>query len=311
MPIYAQSSTLRNLLIPLVDIDQTTLAQDQILQYNATTGKFENQELTLSGAGFVLSASNLGAGNEVFKQETSGNLEFRTLVAGAGVTLTQSATGITIATSGANTSAVNIGTGTGIFTSKSGDNIQLRSLKTGTGNINLTISASGTGNEVEFVNTAEINTASNVGTGTGLFAQKSTYDLQFKSLVAGSNVTITSSSTEVTIAAGSAPNTGFTYQFTIGFDGSGNVSSVSGLPTGWSSSVSGNNITITHTAGVMVKNISYWGSDPTNGWQLRFPTSGFQATVPAGFETTRFKLNVNSTATGADPNGSAKVNVIF
>jgi hypothetical protein len=311
MPIYAQSSTLRNLLIPLVDIDQTTLAQDQILQYNATTGKFENQALTLSGAGFVLSASNLGAGYEVFKQETNGNLEFRTLVAGAGVTLTQSATGITIATSGANTSAVNIGTGTGIFTSKSGDNIQLRSLKAGTGNINLTISASGTGNEVEFVNTAEINTASNVGTGTGLFAQKSTYDLRFKSLVAGSNVTITSSSTEVTIAASSAPNTGFTYQFTIGFDGSGNVSSVSGLPTGWSSSVSGNNITITHTAGVMVKNISYWGSDPTNGWQLRFPTSGFQATVPEGFETTRFKLNVNSTATGADPNGSAKVNVIF
>jgi hypothetical protein len=311
MPIYAQSSTLRNLLIPLVDIDQTTLAQDQILQYNATTGKFENQALTLSGAGFVLSASNLGAGYEVFKQETNGNLEFRTLVAGAGITLTQSATGITVATSGANTSAVNIGTGTGIFTSKSGDNIQLRSLKAGTGNINLTISASGTGNEVEFVNTAEINTASNVGTGTGLFAQKSTYDLQFKSLVAGSNVTITSSSTEVTIATGSAPNTGFTYQFTIGFDGSGNVSSVSGLPTGWSSSVSGNNITITHTAGVMVKNISYWGSDPTNGWQLRFPTSGFQATVPEGFETTRFKLNVNSTATGADPNGSAKVNVIF
>ena len=311
MPIYAQSSTLRNLLIPLVDIDQTTLAQDQILQYNATTGKFENQALVLTGSGFVLSASNLGAGYEVFKQETSGNLEFRTLVAGAGITLTQSATGITVATSGANTSAVNIGTGTGIFTSKSGDNIQLRSLKTGTGNINLTISASGTGNEVEFVNTAEINTASNVGTGTGLFAQKSTYDLRFKSLVAGSNVTITSSSTEVTIAASSAPNTGFTYQFTIGFDGSGNVSSVSGLPTGWSSSVSGNNITITHTAGVMVKNISYWGSDPTNGWQLRFPTSGFQATVPEGFETTRFKLNVNSTATGADPNGSAKVNVIF
>jgi hypothetical protein len=39
MPIYAQSSTLRNLLIPLVDIDQTTLATNQILQYNSTTGQ--------------------------------------------------------------------------------------------------------------------------------------------------------------------------------------------------------------------------------------------------------------------------------
>lgn len=311
MPIYAQSSTLRNLLIPLVDIDQTTLASEQVLQYNASTGKFENQALTLTGAGFVTGATNLGAGYEVFKQEAAGDLEFRTLVAGAGVTLTQSATGITIATSGANTSAINIGTGTGIFTSKTGDNIQLRSLKTGTGNINLTIAASGSGNEVEFINTAEINTASNVGTGTGLFAQKNAYDLQFKSLVAGSNVSISSSSTEVTIAAGSAPNTGFTYQFTVNFDGSGNVSSVTGLPSGWSSSVTGNNITVTHTAGVMVKNISYWGSDPTNGWQLRFPTSGYQATVPSGFETTRFKINVNSTTTGADPNGSAKVNVIF
>jgi hypothetical protein len=61
----------------------------------------------------------------------------------------------------------------------------------------------------------------------------------------------------------------------------------------------------------MVKTISYWGSDSTNGWQLRFPTSGYQATVPAGFETTQFKINVNSTTAGADPNSSAKVNVIF
>lgn len=42
MPIYAQSSTLRSLIIPLVDIDQVTLADDQILRYNATSGKFEN-----------------------------------------------------------------------------------------------------------------------------------------------------------------------------------------------------------------------------------------------------------------------------
>ena len=46
MPIYAQSSTLRSLLIPLVDIDQTTVANEDVLQYNATTGKFENQSLT-------------------------------------------------------------------------------------------------------------------------------------------------------------------------------------------------------------------------------------------------------------------------
>lgn len=311
MPIYAQSSTLRNLLIPLVDIDQTTLANEQVLQYNSSTGKFENQALSLAASGFITSATSLGTGEDVYKQETSGTLQFRSILAGAGITLTTGTNEITIATSGANTSAVNIGTGTGIFTSKSSDNIQLRSLKTGTGNINLTVTASGTGNEIEFVNTAEINTASNLGAGTGLFAQKSTYDLQFKSIVAGSNVTVTNDSTTVTIASGNAPNTALSFQFTVNFDGSGNVSSVASLPSGWSSSISGNNITVTHTAGVMVKNISYWGSDTTNGWQLRYPTSGYQATITAGSETSVFKINVNATAAGADASGSAKVNVIF
>lgn len=311
MPIYAQSSTLRNLLIPLVDIDQTTLANEQVLQYNSTTGKFENQELSLTSTGFITSATSLGSGEDVFKQESSGALQFRSVLAGAGITLTTGANEITIATSGANTSAVNLGTGTGIFTTKSGDNIQLRSIKTGSGNINLAIAASGSSNEIEFVNTAEINTASNVGAGTGVFAQKSTYDLQFKSIVAGSNITVTSDSTTVTIASANAPNTALSYQFTVNFDGSGLVTTVADLPSGWSAGVVGSVITVTHTATRMVKSISYWGNDAVNGWQLRFPTSGFQATVPAGLETTTFKINVNATSAGADASGSAKVNVIF
>jgi hypothetical protein len=311
MPIYAQSSTLRNLLIPLVDVDQTTLADEQVLQYNSTTGKFENQALSLAATGFITSAVSLGTGEDVFKQQSGNALQFRSVLAGAGITLTAGANEITIATSGANTSAVNIGTGTGIFTTKSGDNIQLRSVKTGTGNINLAIAASGSSNEIEFVNTAEINTASNLGAGAGVFAQKSTYDLQFKSIVAGSNITVTSDSTTVTIASANAPNTSLSYQFTVNFDGAGLVTTVADLPSGWSSSISGGLITITHTVARMVKNISYWGNDATNGWQLRFPTSGFQATVPAGFETTTFKINVNANAAGADASGSAKVNVIF
>tara|TARA_R110000868_G_scaffold733_5_gene5341 strand:- start:2221 stop:3156 length:936 start_codon:yes stop_codon:yes gene_type:complete len=311
MPIYAQSSTLRNLLVPLVDIDQTTLAQDQVIQYNSTTGKFENQSLSLAGAGFLTGAENLGTGEEVHKQTDNYVLQFRSITAGSGITLTTGTDDITIATSGANTSATNIGTGTGIFTSKSGDNIQLRSLKTGTGNINLTVAASGTGNEIEVVNTAEINTASNVGSGTGVFAQKSTYDLQFKSLIAGSNVSLSSDSTSVTITSGSAPNTAFSYQFTINFDAGGAVSTVTDLPSGWSVVVAGSLVTVTHTAGSMIKNLSYWGSDAANGWQLRFPTSGYQATVPAGSETTVFKITVNANVAGADANGNAKVNVIF
>lgn len=48
----------------------------------------------------------------------------------------------------------------------------------------------------------EVNTASNIGAGTGVFAQKTGVVLEFKSLVAGAGVTITSDPDEVTIAAG-------------------------------------------------------------------------------------------------------------
>ena len=47
----------------------------------------------------------------------------------------------------------------------------------------------------------EVNTASNIGLGTGVFAQKSGFDLQFKSLSAGSNTTITSDSNTIVISS--------------------------------------------------------------------------------------------------------------
>lgn len=47
----------------------------------------------------------------------------------------------------------------------------------------------------------EANTASNLGAGNGVFAQKDGVDLQFKSLVAGSNVTLTPDANTITIAS--------------------------------------------------------------------------------------------------------------
>jgi len=47
----------------------------------------------------------------------------------------------------------------------------------------------------------ETNTASNVGAGDGLFKQKAGVDLEFKTLVEGSNITLTAGTDEVTIAS--------------------------------------------------------------------------------------------------------------
>lgn len=47
----------------------------------------------------------------------------------------------------------------------------------------------------------ETNTASNLGGGEGVFAQKSTADLQFKSLAAGTGVSLSSTATEITISS--------------------------------------------------------------------------------------------------------------
>lgn len=47
----------------------------------------------------------------------------------------------------------------------------------------------------------EVNTASNLGAGEGVYASKSGANLQFKSFTAGSNITLTGSGTEIEIAS--------------------------------------------------------------------------------------------------------------
>ena len=74
------------------------------------------------------------------------------------------------------------------------------------------------------LNTTDTTAAANVGTGSGIFAQKSGTTLQFKSLVGGSNITLSSNGTSITI------------------NGSGNLSSETSPSLGGNLNLNGNNI---------------------------------------------------------------------
>ncbi len=75
----------------------------------------------------------------------------------------------------------------------------------------------------------EVNTASNVGAGTGIFKQKIGANLEFKTLTAGSNVTIAPSGADsVQISSAATSPLGPAYATTI-FGGSGQVNPVSTL----------------------------------------------------------------------------------
>lgn len=100
---------------------------------------------------------------------------------------------------GATTTASNSGAGAGVFATVTGDNLAFRSLVAGT-NINITSSAT----EITISGPAgsgEANTASNLGAGTGIYSTKVGVDLQFKSLIAGSNITLTTTANDITIAS--------------------------------------------------------------------------------------------------------------
>jgi hypothetical protein len=211
-------------------------------QKNATTGNFEFKtivagtnvtlsntatEITInatggSGSGEVNTASNIGTGTGVFSAKVGVDLQFKSLKAltTSGLAITSDTNSITY--SWAATGA-NLGAGTGVFAQKNvtTGNLEFKSIVAGT---NVTLSNTSTAITINATGggSGEINTASNLGTGTGVFASKVGVDLQFKSLKAGTNVTITSTSTDITITAASGGGGGTTETQSLTFD-TGNI----------------------------------------------------------------------------------------
>jgi len=103
----------------------------------------------------------------------------------------------------------------------------------------------------------EQTTASNLGTvGEGVFAQKTGFDLQFKKIVAGGNVTVTSDSNGVIISS-----VGGLQQLTVATD-SGNIT----LAEGDTFTISGGTNTSTQTSGangITINSVTELATDAT------------------------------------------------
>lgn len=204
------------------------------------------QTITISADAVIdaTTASNLGAGEGSFAQKVGDDLQFKSLVAGNNVSITSDAQTITIdaSSSGEANTASNIGTGIGAFAQKVGVDLEFKSFIAGS---NISLSSDSDSITVTAINVGEINTASNIGPGQGSFAQKVGNDLQFKTIVAGSNVSITSDSDTITIS--SVDNTGVENASNLG-SGEGLFSSRVGDDLRFKSLVAGTNITLTGSA---------------------------------------------------------------
>lgn len=103
-----------------------------------------------------------------------------------------------VGTKGEINTGSSLGAGEAIFAGKIGQDLQFKSLIAGT---NISFSSDANTVTINATDTGEANTASNVGAGSQVFKQKSLEDLQFRTLVAGANVTLTQNADTIEIAS--------------------------------------------------------------------------------------------------------------
>lgn len=157
------------------------------------------------------SASNLGT-KAVYKQTVGTDFQFKGLVAGTNVTITELANDLQIDFSGTGGGETNdgdnVGTGTiEWFKQKNGVNLEFRTFDEITSGDSLnpfgriTFSSADTGDTILIGTTAELNTAANVGAGSGIYKEKVDEEFKFKTLVAGTGVTLTPGTDTIQIDA--------------------------------------------------------------------------------------------------------------
>ena len=127
----------------------------------------------------------------------------------------------------------------------------------------------------------------------------------------GSGLAVDANGALTATASGASPNAAQFFEMTVQFSGS-SPGSVSGLPSGWTASISGADITVTHTVGKAVKAIQYWGYSSSGGVErYRLPSASNEASIPYANRTTQFTFRITTAVAGADTDGNARVVVGF
>lgn len=160
------------------------------------------------GSGETNTASNLGAGAGLFANKVATDLQFKSLVAGTGISLTPTTNTVVIAStaeaSGEVNTGSNRGTGEDVFVEKIGTDLQFKTVKAGAG-----ILLTSNDDELTITNTAdalgEANTAENLGGGTPLYDSKVGASLRFRSLLGGTGISISSVSGGATTITNTNP----------------------------------------------------------------------------------------------------------
>jgi len=180
---------------------------------------FNNGIITLEvigGGGAINGAENLPGDEGLFSGVSGDLLQFKSLTAGANITLTPSGDNVTIAATGSGggtiTGIADVGTGEGhLSAGTSGANVQVKSLHAGT---NVVITETGTTVTIAANNSAPsgIQGLLNLPGDQGIYAATVGGIAELKSLTAGSNITLSATGNAITINSTGGGGGGFAYQ---------------------------------------------------------------------------------------------------
>jgi hypothetical protein len=210
IPVVGQSTVIRNGL--------NTYTAGTTADYSVNISALTINTLTASGnsvftgtlsGGSLFSASTIFSGtsnldtlfitqNQLANSQTFVQPGTNTYTGGTSTRPTVNVSALTISTLTASGNSVFTGTLSG------GSSFSANTLFSGTTNLYSIFFPIGGGS-------GEINTASNLGLGTGIFTQKSGFDLQFKSLSAGTNISLSNDSNTIVITSTGGPAGSTTY----------------------------------------------------------------------------------------------------